>query len=322
MPLEAVVGAQGKVNLFLHVLAREESGYHQIETLLQRVELGDTVRVALADPGVRTLRCSEPVCAEQDNLAYRAAVAYLEATGWETGFRIAIEKVIPAGGGLGGGSADAAATLHALSALDASLSPRGDYQARLSPEALVRLSAGLGADVPFLTTGAATALAWGRGERLLTLAPPQRRPVVVLVPPFAVGTGDAYRWYDRAAARHPDRAPAAVLLQPEEITDWHGLAVVARNDLYDAVRERHPVLAEGVAALHGSGAVLASMTGSGSAVFGIFRTRPDRAALQSALGSGWRVLVTRTTTARSAWSSTRASVYDGSADGPIAWPPR
>ena len=128
---EARVAAQAKINLMLRVLAREALGYHQIETLFCRLALADDVVVRVT-PGARTLDCrGAGVGPTERNLAYRAALAYAEARGWPDGFAIEIDKHIPVGGGLGGGSADAAAVLRALAALD---------PAPMSPDGLVTLA--------------------------------------------------------------------------------------------------------------------------------------------------------------------------------------
>ena len=141
---EAHVVAQAKVNLFLRILAREASGHHQLETLFQRLELGDDVRVRVGVPG-RSLDCggADDLGPTARNLAWRAAQVYHEATGWPDGWAIEIEKRIPVGGGLGGGSADAGAVLRCLNAL----APRP-----LSAGGLLALAAPLGAAVPFLAT--------------------------------------------------------------------------------------------------------------------------------------------------------------------------
>src|ERR671923_2093268 len=144
---EARVLAQAKINLFLRVLAREASGYHSIETLFLRLDLGDVVRVRVGSGVERAVHCHGPVCPAdglgpaERNLAYRAAVAYADATGWPRSFAIDIEKNIPVGGGLGGGSADAGAVLRLLDAM----APRP------AGPGLVELAASLGADVPFMT---------------------------------------------------------------------------------------------------------------------------------------------------------------------------
>ena len=152
----ARVAAQAKINLGLRVLARETSGYHGIETVFQRLALADDVRVRITD-GPRTLDTrGADVGPTEKNLAWRAALAMHAATGWPAGFAITIEKRIPVGAGLGGGSADAGAVLRALNAL----APHP-----VSELELMRIAAPLGADVPFLTGTASLAMAWGRGER-------------------------------------------------------------------------------------------------------------------------------------------------------------
>ncbi|MGH7126349.1 MAG: hypothetical protein ACREFI_18385, partial [Stellaceae bacterium] len=157
------VAAQAKVNLRLRILAREADGYHQIETIFLRLELADVVRLRRASTpsldvtGDATAAAVGPV---EQNLAWRALQSYAEAAGTSNGYAIELEKRIPVGGGLGGGSADAGAVLRGLDAM--STSPLGEA-------ALLRLAAELGADVPFLTGTQPCALGWGRGERLLPL---------------------------------------------------------------------------------------------------------------------------------------------------------
>jgi 4-diphosphocytidyl-2-C-methyl-D-erythritol kinase len=261
---EARVAAEAKINLTLRVLAREASGYHQIETVFCRLALADDVVVRVT-PGRRTIDCrGADVGPAERNLAYRAAVAYAEARGWPDGFGIEIEKRIPVGGGLGGGSADAAAVLRALAALDA---------APMAPEALVALGGRLGADVPFLTADCGLALAWGRGDRLLALPAPAARRVVLYVPPFSVQTAAAYRWV--AEARGESTAPAR-LLPARALAEWEWLAVHGGNDFEGPVGARHPEIVAALAALRNlDGVVLARMSGSGSTVFGVLDPGAD-----------------------------------------------
>jgi 4-diphosphocytidyl-2-C-methyl-D-erythritol kinase len=283
MTATARVVAQAKVNLLLRVLAREASGYHSIETIFQRLDWGDDVAVRITDG--RSLDCSGPSMPAgglgpvEKNLAWRAATAYAEATGWPHGFAIEIGKRIPVGGGLGGGSADAGAVLRALDAL--SPNPLG---ARL-----VELAAGLGADVPFMTIESPTAIAWSRGERLHPVKPLESRPVVLLVPEFSVGTADAYGWLaEDRGTYHPE----ASVLSPESIATWEGLLEVATNDFERVIARRHPRIAELVDELASFGAAPALMSGSGSAVFGVFDQVPDAAAI--ARSTGCTPMLTRT----------------------------
>ena len=266
----ARVAAQAKVNLLLRVLAREESGYHAIETVFLRLSLADDVVVRVgADVRGRSLDCAGDALPEgglgpaEQNLAYRAACAYGNETGWPTTFAIELTKQIPTGAGLGGGSADAGAVLRALDAM--SPSPLGHR--------LVELAPSLGADVAFMTIDSPMAFAWGRGERLLPLPILAPRPIVLLMPAFAVSTKDAYEWLAHDRGSYHARG---LLLQPSELDTWEGIASVATNDFEPVVSRRHPEIASYVEALKGAGALAAMMSGSGSAVFGVF-TDPERA---------------------------------------------
>ena len=165
----------------------------------------------------------------EKNLAFRAAVAYTEATGWPDGFAIEIDKRIPVGGGLGGGSADAGAVLRALDAL--SPNPLGSR--------LVELATPLGADVPFMTIDSPMALAWGRGERLLPIHPLEPRPVLLAIPEFSVATADAYAWLssDRGRTRPPPRSS-----RRNRSRRGKRLPPVAANDFEHVVARRHSVI--------------------------------------------------------------------------------
>lgn len=263
----ARVVAHAKVNIILRVLAREESGFHALETVFARLALGDVVTVRTAAAG-RSLECAgADVGPSERNLAFRAAVAFAEATGWPAGFAIEIEKRIPVGGGLGGGSADAGAVLRALAAL----SPR-----RVPEAELLRMAATLGSDVPYLTCSAPMALAWGRGERMLALPPLPERVVALVNPGFAVSTADAYTWL---AAERDTHAPAPRLLSLAELASWEALAPLASNDFESPVSRRHPEIASTIAALGDAGASIARMSGSGSTLFGVYASPPAPSAL-------------------------------------------
>jgi 4-diphosphocytidyl-2-C-methyl-D-erythritol kinase len=258
------VEAQAKVNMRLRILAQESNGYHQIETLFLRLNLADTIRVrrtarersldvtGLADP--------DAIGPLEKNLAWRAAQAYLTASGSRHGFAIEIEKRIPIGGGLGGGSADAAAVLRAMEAM--AVEPLG-------PRGLLTIAAHIGADVTFLASDAVFALAWGRGERLLAIAPPQSRAVLLVVPSFGVNTADAYRWVDHERdyeSEHPEPA----LIDGGSLGDWEDICAVAMNEFEGAVGSRHPEIAAVLDSLRSSEhAELALMSGSGSTLFAV-----------------------------------------------------
>jgi len=258
------VAAQAKVNLRLRILARETSGFHQLETLLLRLDLADTVRVRRTDAS-RTLDVAgdadpEAIGPVERNLAWRAAVAYSDVAGWSDGFAIELEKRIPIGGGLGGGSADAGAVLRAMDAM--ARKPMGEA-------ALQRIALTLGADVPFLTSTHAYALAWGRGERLLALKAPPKRIVALIVPSFGVNTKEAYGWLESPRASSSPVGEVGGILKAAALSDWKRLLPLAVNDFEPVVITRHPMLAGLLDGLRGMGCAPAMMSGSGSVVFGV-----------------------------------------------------
>lgn len=296
--LAARVAAQAKVNLRLRILARETSGYHQLETLFLRLALADDVLVRVTD-GARSLDAVGDVDPRQlgpteRNLAWRAANAYASATGWPAGFAIELTKQIPVGGGLGGGSADAGAVLRALDAMTPK--PIGE-------PGLFAIAARLGADVPFLTSTSAFALAWGRGERLLTLNAPDEREVLLVLPPFAVNTAEAYGWLaaEREAGDRRDSADVAIdRLEASTVADWATIARLATNDFERVVAARHPMVDAVLTRLRALGCAPAMLSGSGSSLFGVLpqATRVDVPRFEGAHGGpAPKVLLTHTATA-------------------------
>jgi 4-diphosphocytidyl-2-C-methyl-D-erythritol kinase len=261
----AAVGAQAKVNLFLHVLAREESGYHQIETLFCRLALADDVVVRVRASGA-SLDCDGtdlgPV---EQNLAYRAAHTYASRRGWPPGFAIELTKRIPVGAGLGGGSADAGAVLRALQALD----PEPP-----SAAALLAWGTDLGADVPAMTIESPLALGWARGDRLLTLPALPARKVMLYVPAVRVSTAEAYAWLaDDRRTRVTHRLPARAL-DIRSLTQWDAVVPLMANDFAAVVGGRHAAIATMTDRMRTvPGCMGALMSGSGSVVFGLFGPR-------------------------------------------------
>src|SRR3954470_20249474 len=255
--------AQAKINLSLRVLAREADGFHSIETVFLRIDLGDEVRVHIREL-TRSLRCGvmrgEP---EEKNLAYRAAALYAAETGWPHGFEIVIKKRIPIGGGLGGGSADAAAVLRILNAL---------AEKPLDAKELGEIAAGLGSDVPFLASDATMAIGWGRGEKLLQLPPLPARDIHLFLPPFGVDTAEAYGLLDASRA---NRLPEHPDFTAEMFADWDSAARHSTNDFEPVIRARWPVI-DALLQRGEEHALFYRMSGSGSTVFKIpgIATRP------------------------------------------------
>lgn len=264
--------AHAKINLRLAVLAREAGGYHQIETIFCRVALADELDVIAGDADGITLHVhGAELGAAEDNLVVRAARAYCREAGVVPRFAIRLHKRVPVGAGLGGGSSDAAATLRALDTL---------HDGALGGPGLLALGARLGSDVPFFLADTPCALAWGRGERILTLPGPGGAPALIAVPDRAVSTAAAYA---RLSARL-DAAPRPAVLGADVMASWENLAAVAHNDFEQIVLPEIPALAPALSLLRAHGAVIARLTGSGSAVFGVFTDSAARDDAAAALG--------------------------------------
>jgi 4-diphosphocytidyl-2-C-methyl-D-erythritol kinase len=283
--LRMTVRAHAKVNLDLRVLGTRPDGYHELRTVFQSIELHDTL-VCEDRPGVFALKCRRPgVPLDSSNLVWRAASSLWAALGRAGEPRdtlVTIQKSIPVQAGLGGGSANAAAALVGLGRLWGG-----------APMSLLReVGAGIGSDVPFFLSGG-TALGLGRGEEIYPLVDLPPHWIVVILPPFGVSTGEAYAWYDE------DRT--AGLKESREIqvlpVPWPTRAAQMINDLEPPVVRRHPEIGSIKAALRDAGASASAMSGSGSAVFGLFRGRAAAAKVVKPLSRGGMVvLVTRTLT--------------------------
>jgi len=280
-----VVRGHAKVNLDLRVLGTRADGYHELRTVFQSIELHDTL-ICVERPGPLTLKCrTSGVPLDSTNLVWRAAGALWTALGRAGDPRdtaITIQKAIPMQAGLGGGSADAAAALAGLGRLWGGV-----------PMTLLReVGAGIGSDVPFFLSGG-TALGLGRGEEIYPLVDLPAHWIVVVLPPFGVSTGEAYSWYDddRTAGLKETRE-LQVLPVP-----WPTRAAQMINDLEPPVVRRHPEILALKSALREAGAVASAMSGSGSAVFGLFRGRAAAAKLVRPLSRGGaRAILTRTLT--------------------------
>ncbi|HEX5109269.1 MAG TPA: 4-(cytidine 5'-diphospho)-2-C-methyl-D-erythritol kinase [Vicinamibacterales bacterium] len=274
--------AHAKINLDLRVLGTRADGYHELRTVFQAIALHDTIE-CIPRSGPFTIECSTAgVPLDRTNLIWRAAQALWHALrrgGPVRDVVVRLEKRIPIEAGLGGGSADAAATLMALARM---------WRVPLRASQLTDVAASLGMDVPFFLSGG-TALGLGRGDEVYPLADLPRHWVVLVMPGFGVSSRDAYVWYD--AERELGRAPARV---PQYVPGpWPSRAAQMINDLEAPIARHHPEIDQMKTALKRAGALAAAMSGSGSTVFGLFQRRPDASlAVERLVGSGWRVLLT------------------------------
>ena len=268
------VRAFAKINLTLRVLGARRDGYHELRTILQSVALHDTLTFRAAAGDLR-IACDDPACpTDRTNLVWAAAEQVWRAGGRRGRPRnliVDITKRIPVRAGLGGGSSDGAAAIRGLAAL---------WHIDLARDRQQAIAARLGADVPYFLEGG-TALGLERGDLLFPLMDPRAAWVTLVMPACGVSTKDAYEWWDT-------RAPVA----GDRVAPPHAHLV---NDLQGPVSLHFPEVARIARALRQSGAAQAAMSGSGSAVFGLFdsRIQADRAAGRLA-GRGRRTLVTRT----------------------------
>ena len=269
-----------KVNLLLRVLAREASGYHGIETVFCRVALSDTLEVSRGGGGITLDVTGADIGPTEKNLAYLAADAVLAATGQRFGVAMQLTKRIPAGGGLGGGSSDAAQALIAVNQLAGNAIPRSE---------LLQIGCRLGADVPFFLSEATLALGWGHGERLLSLPPLLPMPALLICPGVAIPTAEAYGWVDAARAGSSPRGSATLDLTV--LGNWSDLARLGGNDFESVVFGRFPALKVAFEALARTRPFLCRMSGSGSTLFAVYRNERDRDDAQSQLGGNFGQLL-------------------------------
>ncbi len=266
--------AHAKVNLFLRVLARETDGYHGLETLFCLLSLADDLRAERREGrGVTIDVQGSDAGPAQENLAVRAAAAVLAATGDRFAVHLTLTKRIPVRAGLGGGSSDAAAALTAVNLLAGNAVPRHE---------LLQFAAKLGSDVPFFLAGSPLALGWGHGERLLRLPALPAASALLLTPPVAIATADAYGWVD--AARQSGGRRGAVALDLDALSTWGDVGRMAGNDFESAVFGRHPEVRAAFEALAGTRPLVCRMTGSGSTLFAVYRSARDREDAQMMLG--------------------------------------
>ena len=252
--------ANAKINLTLDILRRREDGYHDLQMVMQAVTLADALTVAPAQ-GAEGLASSDlhflPTGGK--NLAQIAAAAFREATGLGGQVDVSIRKRVPVCAGLAGGSADAAAVLHAMNRLTG---------AGLSAPRLAEIGVRAGSDVPFCVLGG-TALAEGRGELLTPLPPLPPCHIVICKPPFSISTPELFgRVNVRKIVRRPDTAGVTAAL---DAGDLAGVARRMYNVFEDVLERRRAAEINAIKAeLIDCGALGASMSGSGPSVFGLF----------------------------------------------------
>jgi 4-diphosphocytidyl-2-C-methyl-D-erythritol kinase len=282
--------APGKINLILRVLDRRPDQYHNLWSVMQAVELADTVWVeeAPASSGI-SLSCEgADLPAGSENLVYRAAQTVLDRLKCSRGLRIRLLKRLPIAAGIGGGSSDAAATIQALALL---------LQTGWSQVQMAEIGEEIGSDVPFFLYGP-TALVQGRGERVTPIRVEGERWLVLVNPGIAIPTVWAYGKLaeSRRGADSEWRSAVPIAFSADSPLQWNQLLSLMENDFRSVMEEAYPSLRDLRVLLLAHGAQAAMLSGSGSTVFGVFQSEEParRAADRLERQPGCRVWVTRT----------------------------
>lgn len=262
--------AYGKINVGLWISGKRADGYHEIKTLFLPIGLYDDIAVSKA----RAFSIEGPHYGEKDLMA--VAHRFLEEKFGPLPVHIRIEKNIPAGAGLAGGTADGAEVLKAV---------RDLYSLPISDEELIPQSAVLGADFPYCLYGRA-AVGEGIGDKLRPVSVPSY-PLLLLNPGFAVSTKDAYA---AVKLKHSDGSPEAAV-ECLASGRLEGLKDVVANDLYDSVAKMHPVIDEMIADLYEAGCAFSHMSGSGPTVYGLFKKVEERDVAYAILREKYAVVI-------------------------------
>ena len=249
--------APAKINLYLKVIRKREDGYHEIESLMQAIDLYDDIGIERSD--LLELECDDPsLPADETNLALKAAVL-LQQRVYFPGAKIILKKGIPIGSGLGGGSSDAAFVIRGISRL---------YNIELSLEEKIDLASEIGSDVPFFLSNG-QAMVSGRGERINSVRAPMDYRIILIVPSVRSSTSRAY---GKLKINLTKEFEPVLLKRRIESSSFYRLMESFGNDLEEAVLSDLPELGKLKEVLIRSGCIYSCMTGSGSAVFGLFRS--------------------------------------------------
>ena len=254
--------AYGKINLGLDVLGKRDDGYHDLDMIMQSVDLHDVITITKNDSGEITVKSStSKIPNDKSNLAYRAAKLLMEEFGIKKGVEIEIEKNIPISGGMAGGSADCAAVLKGMNKL---------FKLKLTEQQLMARGVRLGADVPFCIMGK-TARAEGIGEVLTPIKNKIKGYIVLAKPPISVSTGFVYGRIDKVKVKNKPDTEA--MIDALEGNDLEMLACNICNVLEEVTIPDYPVVQEIKVMMKKDGALNAMMTGSGPTVFGLFDSK-------------------------------------------------
>ncbi|MFH1791127.1 MAG: 4-(cytidine 5'-diphospho)-2-C-methyl-D-erythritol kinase [Candidatus Omnitrophota bacterium] len=285
--------APAKVNLYLRVKRKRPDGYHDIETLFERINIKDRITVSVTKGRMTVTTSGIPVPAGRKNICYKAAALLKKGYGVKSRVKIHIEKRIPVAAGLGGGSSDAAGVLKALNRL---------WKLSIGEDAMMRIAARVGADVPFFIKDVSFARGSGIGDRLI---PVKSRTVIwhlVVTPPIRTLSGTIYKMYDKKGCLPLTRPGGTDKMKtPKNLISNRGqLSSFLCNDLEETAVNMCPLIGRIKAEMLSAGALGALVSGSGPSVFAVYRTRKEalkgkRLCMERLpADNGWRVFVART----------------------------
>lgn len=252
--------AFAKINIGLNIISKRNDGYHEIETIFQQIDLFDEITISARDDTKIVLESdSKNIPLDENNICFKAAKLLQEISGVSRGVNIAISKRIPIGAGLGGGSSDAAATLKGLVKL---------WELAYTKNKITKFSKQIGADVPFFVKGG-TAYASGIGDKLTQIEFPKKYYCVLVYPNIKIPSAWAYKNFNFNLTKTKKIIKLFEILQKR--FDLSELENLAQNDFEDVVFREFPELSELKRKLYQGGAFFASMSGSGSTIFGMFK---------------------------------------------------
>lgn len=287
---EVRLKAFAKINIGLKVIARRPDGYHEIETIFQLIDLYDRIKISLLPQCQIRIYCTDPrVPIGEQNICYQAAQRLQQVLEISRGVRIDIEKQIPMGAGLGGGSSDAAAVLKGLVKL---------WRTDVPEQQLVSIAAEIGADVPYFLMGG-TAYATGRGDVLRPILLPFSFQVVLIFPNIEVSSRWAYKNFNFSLTKIKKSIKLSQLFG--DGAGINHLKHVVCNDLEEVVFQQHSLLRGFKEWLYQRGAFLAAMSGSGSAIYGLFENHEAAKEVVTTFSEPFRVILAQPKITKSYW---------------------
>ena len=274
--------AYAKINIGLNIISQRRDGYHNIETIFQQIDLFDQLKLSgRDDPAIIVRTDHSQLPTNEDNICHQAVKLIQKATGFKEGVVIEIKKRIPIGAGLGGGSSDAAAVLRGLNQL---------WQLQLTKKDLLNIALKLGADVPFFLNGG-TALAFGIGEKLKPITAPFNFYCVLIYPNIEISSTWAYKNFNFSLTKTKKSIKLAhIFSQRIDISDLKNLI---SNDLEEVVFQRYQELRDIKQLLYLRGAFFASMSGSGSTIYGLFKDYTDAVVVMRSIPKPYQLILAK-----------------------------